>query len=227
MFRHSTLAVTMAILMVLAALAPAGAVAAQPDDDGLSLVVSDDGVVTVTSNGTAVENATVEVSAADGTYAGTGNYSTDDDGDVDLPDPDNSVTVTITASTTADSVTLETVLEPAEDDEDDKDDESFEPFGSIVSAFVQSVQTDGPPGQIIADFVTANNPGDSSADAGQSNASNGTDGQQGPPDHAGPSSNATDGDGEESQQGPPDHAGPNGSSGTDDSGGGPPDHAGP
>lgn len=324
MTRCRTLSVALAVALVVAAFAPVGAAVAEPDDDDLSLVVSDDGVVAVTANDTAVENATVEVTADDDSYAGTGNYTTDADGEVELPTPEGSVTVTVTASTSADAVSVSVTLEPADEDDaveklsidvtqggdatvavtdgdddpvenatvnvttadenasyvgtgeyatdengtvpleaptesvnvtitasvggvsaettvtlepaDDEGDRTPTNFGSLVSAFVQSLDSDGPPGRSVAQFVLANNPGNPPDHAGPPD-----DDERGPPDHAGQS----DVDGESTNgtsQGPPDHAGQDGESANetqrgppdhagqgddDDRNGGPPDHAGP
>ena len=70
--------------------------------DGLELDVENtDGepVVTVTDNDTAVENASVNVTAADenATYVGAGDYETDENGTVTLDAPEEDVTIDVTA----------------------------------------------------------------------------------------------------------------------------------
>ncbi|WP_049929057.1 collagen-like protein [Halopiger goleimassiliensis] len=311
MIRWKQLAVALSIAMVLTAIAPMGAAAAEPDHEEISLAVSDDGVVSVTADGTPVENATVEV-VSDEEYAGTGTYATDADGEVALPAPDETVEVTVTASTTETSVELTTTLEPETVDElsigvsqnedvvvsvtdgnesavanatldvsdadenatyaetgqyttdasgtvplaapnetvdvtftastDDASAETTvtlegsadepESFGQLVSSFVQNLETDGPAGLSVSEFVLEHNPGNAPDHAGPP----GEDGKQGPPDHAGPSHDDDD------QRGPPAHAGPSDDEDDEDEdeeddddddddddedGGGPPDHAGP
>ncbi|WP_177213416.1 hypothetical protein [Halopelagius inordinatus] len=110
--------------------------------------------IDVTRNGTGVANATVDV-AADGNYSGTGTYRTDDGGDVDLPTPAENVTVTVTASSEGDEATATETL-TTEFVEEQKN------FGQSVTLFIESLRGagfNGPPGQIISDFVTNNNPG--------------------------------------------------------------------
>jgi hypothetical protein len=63
-------------------------------------------VVSVSHNGTAVENASVNVSA-DTAYAGTGDYHTDADGIVRLPVPDANETVNATIVAEKDGLTGE------------------------------------------------------------------------------------------------------------------------
>ncbi|KTG08169.1 hypothetical protein AUR64_00935 [Haloprofundus marisrubri] len=137
--------------------------------EGLSVSVSqDDGgepTVSVTDNGTAVPNATVDV-AAEGNYSGLGTYTTGENGSVSLPEPDENVTVTVTATTDNDTVETTANLTVA--------DEEPMSFGQRVSSFVQSVLGDdgeGGIGQVVSEFVRGNNPG--KADEKR-------------PDHAGP-----------------------------------------
>ncbi|MGQ4556312.1 hypothetical protein [Halobellus sp. GM3] len=115
----------------------------------------DDGVfVTVTHGSDAVENASVEVEA-DGDYSGVGTYATDGDGEVALPLPQENVTITVTAAAENETATTTTDLTVAFVEERG-------PFGLAVSQFVDALRTagfDGPPGQVISDFVTGNNPG--------------------------------------------------------------------
>ena len=122
-----------------------------------------DGVfVTVTDGDEAVENATVEVES-DGDYSGTGTYATDADGEVALPLPTENVTISVTATDDDETATTsaDLTVEVAEE----------EPFGLTVSNFVSALQNatvDGPPGQVISEFVTGNNPGSAGDAPGQS-----------------------------------------------------------
>ncbi|WP_311173785.1 hypothetical protein [Halobellus ordinarius] len=67
-------------------------------------------LVTVTENGSAVENATVNVSS-ESAYAGNGSYDTNENGTVALPNPDETVTVqvNVTANDTTESTQVELV----------------------------------------------------------------------------------------------------------------------
>jgi len=113
--------ILLSVLLLVSAVASAG-VAAQTETEAepLSLDVRQDesGAVTVTvaDNGTAVENATVNVTAAENdTYAGTGEYETDANGTVSLSVPDEPATITVEANYNG-STTTETVdIEPALD----------------------------------------------------------------------------------------------------------------
>ncbi|RQG89182.1 hypothetical protein EA462_12510 [Natrarchaeobius halalkaliphilus] len=226
MTRKTLLAAILAAAMILSAFAPLGVAAANSDEptDELSLVVSGDGVVTVTANESPIENVTVGVSTDDNeSYAGTGEYSTDVNGTVELPESNESVTVTITASTSTDTVEATATLEPA-DENDEIDDGDDAPFGSLVSAYVdeQRNESSGPLGVLVANFVLENNPGNASDHAGPPDHAGGQSSDdehdQGPPDHAGGPS-----DDDEHDRGPPDHAG----GPSDDDDGGPPGQAGP
>ncbi|MFC6988899.1 hypothetical protein ACFQJD_09570 [Haloplanus sp. GCM10025708] len=74
--------------MLLTAAAPPAFAATGSSSLDLDVTQDADGTatVTVTRNGTAVENASVIVTA-DETYAGTGNYTTDANGTVSSPSP--------------------------------------------------------------------------------------------------------------------------------------------
>ena len=143
---------------------------------GVSLDVGvdqrDGGVfVTVTEGNESVENATVEVDA-DGDYAGTGIYETDADGEVVLPLPSEDVTVEVTAIADNETVTTTADLTVAFVQEDG-------PFGLAVSQFVSALQSatiDGPPGQVISEFVVGNNPGNADDAPGQSGSAPGQSG---------------------------------------------------
>jgi len=86
--KNRLLTMTLVAVMILSVFASAG-VAAQEDDSDLAVAVDDgdDIVVTVTANDTAVANATVDVTTTENntSYAGAGEYTTDDDGTVELP----------------------------------------------------------------------------------------------------------------------------------------------
>jgi hypothetical protein len=123
----------------------------------------DDGVfVTVTDGDEAVENATVEVESG-GDYSGTGTYTTDADGEVALALPTENVTIDVTATDSNETTRTSADLTV--------DIDSEEPFGLTVSNFVSALQNatvDGPPGQVISEFVTGNNPGSAGDVPGQS-----------------------------------------------------------
>ena len=123
----------------------------------------DDGVfVTVTDGDEAVENATVEVESG-GDYSGTGTYTTDADGEVALALPTENVTIDVTATDGNETARTSADLTV--------DIDSEEPFGLTVSNFVSALQNatvDGPPGQVISEFVTGNNPGNAGDAPGQS-----------------------------------------------------------
>ena len=132
----------------------------------------DDGVfVTVTEGDESVENATIEVDT-DGDYSGTGTYETDSDGEVVLPLPSENVTVKLTA--TAGNETATTTADLTEEFVQEE-----QPFGLSVSQFVSALQSatvDGPPGQVISEFVVSNNPGNAGDAPGQSGEAPGQSG---------------------------------------------------
>ena len=183
-------AVLATVGLVLSALGPGVAtVAADTTTDSLEVEVdqAEDGsaTVTVTDNETAAENASVSVEALEnGSYNGTGDYSTDENGTVELPAPETGLTVRVNA--TVDNVTVSTT----EDLEVDNETEEEDSFGVSVSAFVEGLLSDDATdiGQQVAEFATQNNPGNAPDHAG-------------PPEDAGPDSNET---------GPPADAGPDG-----------------
>lgn len=224
---------TMALVavMVTSVFASVGAVAAETDGD-LAVTVDDgdDVVVGVTSNGTAVANATVDVAATDEntSYNGTGTHTTDEAGEVALPDPVENVTLSVTA--TADNETATTTVtltaDADGDDGNETDNESATNFGSVVSQYVENQQNESNEsiGLSVASFVVANNPGNAPDHAG-------------PPSHAGPPTDDDDDNESDDKRGPPSHAGgpsDNGDDSNDDDdnesndkkGGGPPSHAG-
>lgn len=198
-----------------------------PVEDGLSVGVTqhDDAsaTVSVTSNGTAAESADVTV-AADGenaTYAGSGDYTADENGTVELPAPNETVSVAVTAAYENETASTTAELVAADDDETDA-------FGQEMSSFVHSLlesnETDGPIGPLVATYAVENNPGNAPAHAGPPEwlVNESIDKEPGPPDHAGPGGD----DDSDSAGGPPAHAGPGGDD-DDESNGGPPAHAGP
>lgn len=99
MNRMVIFATAMSLLLVTAGGLPVTATA----DSTLSVDVDQarDGEVqvSVTLNGSAVENASVEIDAGNDTYAGTGSYETNENGTVHLPAPNQTVTVNVTATT--------------------------------------------------------------------------------------------------------------------------------
>jgi hypothetical protein len=215
--KRRTLAVALVGVMLLSGVATAGAVssaAANTTGDSLGVAVeqADDGsaTVTVTRNGSAVENANVTVGVTDDnvTYAGAGDYATDDNGTVELPEPAENVTVEVTAEdgNATGSTTAELTASEA--------DEENGSFGQLVSSFVQEMlnagDDGGPIGQAVSEYVTENNPGNADEnrpdDAGKpANASE--SGDESKPDNAGPhdgDKNSTDDD---DTQGPPENAG--------------------
>ena len=138
-----------------------------PREDSLDVSAeqADDGstTVTVTQYDEPVENATVEV-------------DTGSDGEVVLPLPSENVTVevTVTAGNETVTTTADLTVEFVQEEQ---------PFGLAVSQFVSALQSatvDGPPGQVISEFVVSNNPGNAGdADDGNETANGNT------PDDAG------------------------------------------
>ena len=191
--------------------------------DGLELDVENtDGepVVTVTDNDTAVENASVVVALADdadenASYAGTGDYETDENGTVELPAAEENVTVEITAE--YENETVSTTVDLTTGEEADEE----QPFGLQVREFIESLEDrEGGIGAAVSDFVTENNPGNAPDHAGgpggpddaddeDADAENESDAPGNAPDHAGPN-------GDDGERGPPDHAGPDGDDDADD-----------
>jgi hypothetical protein len=208
--QQNVLAMVLAVLMVGAVAGPAVAAApatAAAGNTGLAVdVAQDDGVtVTVTDNGTGVDNASVDVATVDSnaSYNGTGSYETGPNGTVSLPSPTEHVKVSVTATVGNETATTTALLTAGEN-------ATYKNFGQSVSAFVailEPADMTGPPGQIISDFVVSNNPSNSN--------------ETGPPEHAGPpedddEADSTETDGNET--GPPEHAGPpedRGNNGTD------------
>lgn len=244
--RTKLFALFAALGLVLLALGPG--VAAADDtagNDALHVGVSqaDDGsaTVSVTQNESGVENASVAVEAVDnGTYAGTGDYTTDEDGTVGLPAPEENVTVEVTA--TAGNQTASTTADLLVANATENETDEFDNFGAEVSSYVHELLGDenrtGGIGSAVAEFVTANNPGNAGnapVDTGppEENETDrrgppsdifADDDERGPPADAGPpedrgpgaddeneTENETDG-----ENGPPADAGPPEDRGADD-----------
>jgi hypothetical protein len=133
-----------------------------PTDDAAELSVgvsqSEDASATVSvtnASGDGVANASVSVDALDNvSYAGEGDYTTDESGTVGLPAPEQNVTVSVVAE--ANNVTAETTATLTVSE----DGNATESFGERVSAFVAALQAEGNmSGQAVAAFVVDNNPG--------------------------------------------------------------------
>ncbi|WP_232686885.1 hypothetical protein [Halobacterium zhouii] len=158
--RHTLLVVALVVVGSIAAVSGGAAAASAVTVDGEQ---ADDGTVTVTvtQNGTAVSNATVEVEALNNTtYAGVGTYTTGENGTVGLTAPERNVTVELTAfaHNSSDTTTLSLVASTG-NETDDAANQS-DSFGLLVSNYVQVLQNESNmSGQTIADFVTSNNPG--------------------------------------------------------------------
>ena len=112
-------AALLVVTVLVSAGAPSAVAAGESNSDaGLSLhvgqsVETGEVTVAVTHDGTAAENATVEVDAADGsTYAGEGTYRTNGDGTVTLDAPDERVSVTVTATANGTTVNETGALVP-------------------------------------------------------------------------------------------------------------------
>lgn len=214
----------MAAVLALGA-APA---AAQEDGDlAVSVTQADDGsaTVTVTDNGTAVENSSVNVTSETDnvSYAGAGDYETDENGTVGLPAPEENVTISVTAAFDNETATTTATLTAVEGDNESA-------FGQAVSSFVNSLnknETDGPMGVLVSNFVLENNPASDKIPDHAGPPENktgppenktgppedrGPDGDNGPPEDKGPGGDDSDTEDEEEEddgsQGPPDHAGP-------------------
>ena len=196
------LALVLVVTLAGAALAVGVAGAQEVIDDELTVSVdqADDGSATVTveANGTTVENATVGVETVDenDTYAGRGEYATDENGTVSLPAPEEEVTVAVTATVDDATASTDVTLEAA-------DDGNESAFGKVVSAFVQDLvndnETEGGIGDSVSEFVRNNNP---AADKIPDRAGPPENRTAGPPEHAGPGDDESD-----DKRGPPEHAG--------------------
>lgn len=188
---------TIGLVALALALVPAAAAGTLTVD-----VMQADGAatVTVTENGTAVENASVVVETTDEnvTYDGAGEYTTDENGTVGLAAPNETVNVSITATTENETTTTETTLDADSTDDGNEtnettenetaENETTENFGQGLQQFKLSINESDPnKGLLVAEYATSNNPGNA-------------------PDHAGPKK-VDDFLNETSKQGPPEHAG--------------------
>jgi len=252
--RTKLFALYAAVGLTLLAVGPGLAAAADSagnTDAGNTLAVgvsqADDGsaTVSVTQNETGVGNASVVVETADNaSYAGTGNYTTDDDGTVGLPAPEQNVTVDVTA--TADNHTATTTADLTVASMNATNMTEFDTFGLEVSAYVSDLLSDenrtGGIGPAVASFVTANNPGNAPDHAGppahvtgENESDNEThpSERQGPPaDIFGDDENETEDENEtDDRRGPPEDRGPDrdddDENETDNDRRGPPEDAGP
>ena len=138
---------------------------------------ADDGTVTVSVGrlGEPVANATVAVEAGgNDTYAGAGEYETDETGTVVLPAPSDEVTVAVTATDENDTASTTVELAPPE---------PVGPFGQVVSAFVDALKGAGFTGigSQVSDFVTSNNPSNAGNSEDVSPPAAGNDGPVTPP----------------------------------------------
>jgi hypothetical protein len=170
-------------------------------------------VVTVTDDGDAVENATVNVTS-DVAYEGNGTYNTSESGTVDLPAPEQNVTIDVVANNGTDEANVTTELTVVENG-------GYANFGHWVTGYIDQLRNEGyfgkEFGQAVSSFATQNNPGAENKpdhagpkdddDDERAAATNATDDDQGPPEHAqndkgDEDAESNDGD----EQGPPEHA---------------------
>ena len=200
--RSKSTVILAALLLLLAAVAPAAAT-----DGSLAVSVDqhEDGsaTATVTHNGTAVEDASVDVNATDGNYTDEGTYTTDVNGTVLLSAPAENVTVDVFAEYDNETANTTATLVVAEN----STTEEFDSFGARVSWFVHQLLGDRGDtrgiGEFVAQFVVENNPGNAPDHAGPSAASSSQHGRG----HGG---NVTATRGQSGDHGRPDHAGSNG-----------------
>ncbi len=228
--RLTALAITIGIVFTVFAPAGVGVAAAGNEpvanagNQGLGVGIQQGAgsvTVSVSQNGTAVENATVRVTA-NNTYAGTGEYMTDTDGSVSLPVPNETVMVEITAEAGNQTGTANATLHA-----NAGKGPAFIPMGQRIAAFVHGLQQTGGVvkiGPAMADYVTALAPAGGPPTTGPPPWASDVGNRGGPPDHA--VNDARGGD-----RGPPEHAGPpdetDNTSGSDARSAGPPAHAGP
>ncbi|WP_280586524.1 hypothetical protein [Halorubrum sp. Boch-26] len=131
--RGSTTAILLVAVVALGAMT--GVAAA---DGHLQVSVDDadgESTVTVTENGTAVGNATVNVSVADPaneSYGGTGEYATDENGTVTLEPADEDVTVDVTAEYDNETASTSVDLEAPVDLGVDVSDTGGEPVVTVT-----------------------------------------------------------------------------------------------
>lgn len=211
--RTTIFAVVGTALLLFAAVGPAAAT-----DGSLSVGVEQadagDVTVTVTHNGTAVENASVDVAVESDnvTYEGAGSYVTDENGTVSLPAPSENVTVSVTATSDGATASTTATLVAADDEEDGE--ENDDAFGQEMSSFVHELldsnETEGGIGSAVASYAVENNPSNgTAANAGPpewlvNESVDKGPGDKGPADGQGPPDDKGSSDG----QGPPDDKGP-------------------
>ena len=210
-------AIALSVVLILSVVGPAIVAADGDENDSVTeldvAVAQDDGVfVTVTDNETAVEGANVNVTVDDenASYAGAGEYVTDENGTVELDEPDETVNVTVTAAyENVTAVITETLI--ASDEEEAETENG--PFGQQVSAFVVENNPGNAPDHAGERGPPAHAGGDGAGDSDRGNG--------GPPAHAGGSGgDDADDDGDDNDAdasendrgngGPPAHAGGNG-----------------
>ncbi|MFA9516563.1 hypothetical protein ACERIT_04995 [Halopenitus sp. H-Gu1] len=145
------------------------------DQDGPGLPAT----VTVLADDEAAENASVDVDLAEtenASYAGTGEYTTDENGTVELPAPEETVNVSLTVTYQGAKETIMATIEGV-----DAIDEGL-PFGQQLQQFKATLDEDADTGREIASWVVDNNPGNAPDHAGPKNATG--DEGAGPPAHA-------------------------------------------
>ena len=158
----------------------------------------DDVVIEVLFGGEPADGANVTVEGEDYDHEDT--KTADENGTVTFPAPLNDTDVNITAEYQDHSKTIQATFEARNDSNPNND------FAQALVAFIHSLnieEMEGPPGQVISEFVHENNPSSADDNAGPPE-------HAGPPDHAGPKNetvNATE-ENATNEQGPPPWAGP-------------------
>jgi hypothetical protein len=184
------------------------------------------------------EPATGATVTVEGDYEYAGTRTTDENGTVEFPAPTKDTTVNVTATYENRTVTETGVELLARNDSNPNND-----FAQALVAFIHHLQfgeVDGPPGQVISEFVHKHNPASADDHAGPpehagpkgdevNDSENETD-ERGPPEWAGPDNETAEN--ETDDRGPPEWAGPENETEEDGddhpgNGHGPPDHAGP
>jgi hypothetical protein len=206
-------AIAMAFVLVLSMTTPV--LASSPADLDVG-VGNTSYTVTVTHNGTPVNDTEVTVSPTDPanvSYAGDSGF-TDENGTVTFDLPANETEVNISTTYEGATTTLTTTLPGSGASGDELAWDGEGPFGRWLSSVIKNLV---PPdsgvslGQLVSDLATQNNPGS------EHRSDSANPGGNGPPEHA--SNNSSD-KGNASASG-------NAGNGNDNGGGnGPPDHAG-
>jgi hypothetical protein len=153
--------IRIAVLVTVVALGAVTGVATAEGDLGVTINgVTGEPTVTVTENDIAVLNATVTVFLADasnGSYAGTGTYTTDANGTVGLPPAAEPVDVVVT--TTAQNRTASTTVTLTSPEPEARPPTDSRPFGQLVREFVASLRDrEGGVGEAVSTFVSENAP---------------------------------------------------------------------